>query len=99
MNSNLRDVRGSLQEVLLEVKQRPTRQEIEAMVSTRVSSDIFNAELKSVRDDIVEMRQKPENFRSWISTVVAVGGCAITLISIVISTLISIAMIVLPHWK
>jgi hypothetical protein len=98
MNTNLKEVRSSLQDLLLEIKQRPTRQEIEALLATKIGADIFNAELKAVRDDIVELRQKPEAIRNWTSTAVAVGGCAMTLVSVVLSAAISVGAILLQHW-
>lgn len=98
VNGGLKEVTRSIGEVLLEVRQRPTRPEVETMLSTKVSVDIYNSEMKGIRDDITELHRKPEKFRAWISTVVAVSGCAFTIVSGLVSAFVSIGVVVLHNW-
>lgn len=88
--SEIKEVTKGLQELLLEIRQRPTRVEVEQMVSTKVSTEIFNAELKSIREDITALQGKPERLRAWTGTALAAGGCLFTVISVVVSTVISL---------
>ena len=92
------EVNASLKELLIEVRQRPTRPEIEAMISTKVGADVFNSELKALRDDIAEMRGKPETARNWLGTIVTVGGCAISAIIGLLAVAIPVIILVIQHW-
>jgi hypothetical protein len=92
------EVNTSLKELLIEVRQRPTRTEIEALIATKVSADVFGAELKAIRADIDEIRQKPREARDWLGTIVTVGGCAISALIGILGIAIPMIILVIQHW-
>lgn len=98
MNSSMKEMARSQQELLLEVRQRPTRPEIETMLLTKVSLETFNLELKGVKDDIESIRKQPENTRAWVGTWVAIGGCLMTIASVILSTGLTLLSLFLSHW-
>lgn len=94
----LKDIGKAVHETLEETRQRPTRQEVESMLATKINSDVYNAEMKSIRDDINEIRDKPQKLQGWLGLIIAGGGCLITVVSVVLSTLLAVAALVLQGW-
>jgi hypothetical protein len=57
----------------------PTRGEFEAMLDRFVTKEIFNLEIKNLRDEVLELQERPANHRAmwaWIA------GIAITMVSV-----------------
>ena len=98
MNQNLRELTKAQQEVLLEVRQRPTRQEVEMMLATKVSLEAFNLEIKGVKEDIDVLKGKPESIRAWVLTIVSVGGCLTAIVSTFLGSAIPIIIYISQHW-
>jgi hypothetical protein len=94
----LKDIGKAVHETLEETRQRPTRQEVEAMLATKINADVYNAEMKSIRDDISEIREKPVRFQGWLGTALTAGGCLITIVSVVLSTALAVGTMLLQHW-
>lgn len=94
----LKDIGKATHETLEETRQRPTRQEVESMLATKVNSDVYTAEMKSIRDDISEIREKPQKLNAWLGTVIAASGCLFTVISVVLSVAIAVGTLMLQHW-
>jgi hypothetical protein len=94
----LKDIGKAVHETLEETRQRPTRQEVESMLATKINADVYNAEMKSIRDDINEIREKPQKLNAWFGTVIAGAGCLVTVISVVLSVAIAVGTLMLQHW-
>lgn len=94
----LKDTGKAVHDVLDEIRLRPTRQEVENMLATKINSDVYNAEMKGVRDDIADLREKPSKVQGWLLLCIAGGGCLLTVVSIVLSTLIAVGTLLVQHW-
>jgi hypothetical protein len=94
----LKDIGKATHDTLEETRLRPTRQEVEAMLATKINADVYNAEMKGIRDDISDIREKPARLQGWIGTAAAAGGCLITIVSVILSTLIAVGTLMLQHW-
>jgi hypothetical protein len=94
VNSTLKELSQSLHEVLVEVRQRPTRPDIEQMLSTKVSVELYNAELKAIRDDITELKTRPERLHASVGTVTSIVCCVVT----VVSLLITVVLLLHQYW-
>lgn len=86
VNTNLRDIMKTLQAVDVEVRQRPTRAEIELLLQRKVDVGLFESELKAmrethasdikdVRDDLALIRNGPAKVRDWLSVGISTAGC------------------------
>ncbi|GCE14208.1 hypothetical protein [Tengunoibacter tsumagoiensis] len=98
MSGNIKEVQVSLQQLLIEVRQRPTRAEVEAMISTKVSTELFNATIGEIRGDINDLRKKPAEAQAWTGTAMTVGGCLVGAAGLAISTIIGVITLIAPHW-
>lgn len=94
----LKDISKAIHETLEETRLRPTRQEVESMLATKINADVYHAEMQSIREDIDEIRDKPTKLQGWLGLIVAGGGCLVTIISVVLSTLIAVATLMVQHW-
>lgn len=69
------------------------RQEFEAAIGTRVSTEAFQGRMTNVETRIARLEGGPKSFRDWMGTILGIGGC----LGMTISTVIGIsAGIVLP---
>lgn len=94
----LKDTGKAVHDILDEIRMRPTRQEVENMLATKINSDVYNAEMKGIRDDIDEIRQKPAKVQGWLGLAIAGSGCLLTIVSIIFSTLIAVGTLMIQHW-
>jgi hypothetical protein len=94
----LKDTGKAVHDILDEIRQRPTRTEVENMLATKINADVYNAEMKGIRDDISDLREKPARMQGWLGLVIAGGGCLLTIVAIVLSTIVSVITLTLQHW-
>jgi hypothetical protein len=94
----LKDTGKAVHDILDEIRLRPTRQEVETMLATKINADVYNAEMKSIREDIDDIRQKPQRLQGWLGIMLTAGGCLITIASIVISTALAVGALMLQGW-
>lgn len=104
VNASLRDITKTLQEVAIKVDARPTRPDIELMLNRKVDADLFNAELKAVHNDILDVRgdiaaikTSPVRAREWGSALIMAGGCLVNALvgsaALVVSILVALHVI------
>ena len=94
----LKDIGKATHDTLEETRLRPTRQEVESMLSTKVNADVHNAQIAAIREDIKDIREKPAKVNAVLGTVIAGAGCLVTVISVILSVTIALGTMLLQHW-
>lgn len=93
VNTNLREMTKTLAEVNSIIGKLPTRAEVEAMLAQKVSNEIFQSEIKDIREELATLKASPGKVRDWVSTgISAAVGCltlCISAFSLTLSLLIA----------
>lgn len=51
------------------------RQEFEAAIGTRVSTEAFDGRMAAVETRITRLEGGPKTFRDWLGVILGIGGC------------------------